>query len=922
MGQSRASSPDEAAARARDGLLATKLNIPETRRDHLGRPRLIEELDVGLARDVILVCTPAGFGKTTLLADWARRARGSVAWLSLDPEDNDPMRFWRYVVVALDRARGGVGEHVLPLLGAPGVISSRGVVTTLVNALGAAPGEFALVLDDYHVVESVPIHDDMAYFLGHLPPRLHVVIASRSDPPLPLARLRARGKLTELRAGDLRFTPDESSALLREVWDLDLSPEAIAALDGRTEGWAVGLQLAALSLRQRPDPDAFLGAFTGTHRYVLDYLSEEVLERQPDQVRAFLLRNSILERLTGPLCNAVTGDSDGQDMLEAVERANLFLIPLDEERRWYRFHHLFRDLLRARLQRVEAGQVPELHRRAAAWYERHGLIDDAIRHALASGDWTWAAGLVEEHLNETLRRGETVILENWLSVLPDDAMRSRPALSLAQGLMHFHLGHLDRVERLMEHAERAADTGRERQVLELPTGAGMVAEVPAAIALLRAQVAGMRGDTERMADYARRALAQMAEEEHGPRFWARWLSGGGADWMRGRLARAERVAAEMLAEGRAAADPDPLMTSCYSLAGVQRARGELGAALRTFRESLRFAAEGSRSSPFHACEAHVGIAQVLYERNQLDDALHHVTEGIELGKQVIWFFEPGRRLVTLAWIRKARGDADGALEALNEACRMHPSPEVPSLWLPAPSERARLLLALGRAAEAERWTEERGLTAEDEVSYLRERDYLVLARVLLARSEPGPALRLLQRIDRLAETQGRLESLIQIRAVRALALQSSGDHQGALALLADALTLARPEGYVRVFADEGPPLAALLRSLISARQRGHIPAVSGAGQEHVNRVARAFAPTVREAAPAGDAMTALIDPLTSRELEVLRFVAAGKRNSDIARELVVTLETVKKHVSNINGKLGASSRTQAVALARELGLIS
>jgi LuxR family transcriptional regulator, maltose regulon positive regulatory protein len=922
MAESRVSSPDEAASRERDDLLAAKLNVPEIRRDHLDRPRLIEGLNAGMARDVILVCTPAGFGKTTLLADWAARARERVAWLSLDPDDNDPMRFWRYVVVALDRACEGLSERVLPLLSPPGVMSSRGVVTTLVNALEAAPDKFALVLDDYHLVESLSIHDDMSYFLSHLPPRLHLVIASRSDPPLPFARLRARGQLAELRAGDLRFTPDESSALLREVWELDLAPEAITALESRTEGWAVGLQLAALSLRQRPDPDAFVGAFAGTHRYVLDYLSEEVLERQEEQVGAFLLRSSILDRLTGPLCNAVTGDSDGQDMLEALERANLFLIPLDEERRWYRFHHLFRDLLRARLQRVEAGNVPELHRRAADWCEQHGLIDDAIRHALASGDRTWAAGLVEQHLNETLLRGETVILESWLSALPGDVVRSRPALSLAQGLMQFHLGHLDRVERLLEHAERAFDTGQERRALEVPTGAGMVAEVPVAIALLRAQVAGMRGDTERMVGYASSALAQVAEEERGPRFWARWLSGGGADWMRGRLAEAERVAAEMLAEGRATPDPDPLMRSCYSLGGLQRARGELGAALRTFREGMRFATEGGHFSPFHASEAHVGIAQVLYERNQLDDAFQHVTEGIELSKQVIWFFEPGRSLVTLAWIRQARGDADAALEAMNDACRMHPSPEVPSLWIPAPSERARLLLARGQVEEAERWTEERGLTAEDEVSYLRERDYLVLARVLLARFDPGRALRLLERLDELAESQGRKESLIQIRAVRSLALQSARDHQGALALLADALSLARRERYVRIFADEGPPLAALLRSLISARQRGHVPAVSGAAQDHVNRVVRAFGSTAREAAAAAAAADVPLDPLTNRELEVLRFIAAGKRNSDIAQELVVTLETVKKHVSNILGKLGASSRTQAVALARELGLIS
>jgi LuxR family maltose regulon positive regulatory protein len=394
MAESRTSSPDDAAAGERVDLLVTKLNLPRTRPDHLGRSRLIQRLNEGMAREVILVCTPAGFGKTTLLAGWAAGARLPVAWLSLDPEDNEPTRFWRYVVAALDRARGGLAEDVLPLL-TPRVLSSQGMVTALVNQLQATPEEVALVLDDYHLLQSRPIHDGMAFLLGHLPPQLHVVITSRSDPPLPLPRLRARGQLAELRTADLRFTPEESAALLREVWALDLAPEAVAVLGSRTEGWAVGLQLAALSLRERPDPDAFLDAFAGTHRYVLDYLSEEVLDRQPDRVRRFLLETSILERLSGPLCDAVTGRSDSQDLLEELERANLFLIPLDEERRWYRFHHLFRDLLGAELQRAEATRLPELHHRAAVWSEQHGLIDETIRHALAAGDAAWATQLVE-----------------------------------------------------------------------------------------------------------------------------------------------------------------------------------------------------------------------------------------------------------------------------------------------------------------------------------------------------------------------------------------------------------------------------------------------------------------------------------------------------------------------------------------------
>jgi LuxR family transcriptional regulator, maltose regulon positive regulatory protein len=360
------SSPDLAAPRERGQLLATKLSIPRTRPDRLARARLLERLDEGMARALVLLCAPAGFGKTTLLADWATSTNWAVAWLSLDPDDSDPARFWRYVVAALDRAREGLGEQLLPLLTAPTPLSGQGVVTALIKRLEAQPDELALVLDDYHAIEEPAIHDSLAFLLRHLPPQLHLGISSRSDPPLPLARLRAGGQLTELRAADLRFTPEEAAAFLQEVWKLNLSVQTVAALETRTEGWVVGLQLAALSLQGRPDPERFLDSFTGTHRYVLDYLTEEVLARQPDRVRTFLLQTSILERLCGPLCDAVTGDSDGQGTLEGLERANLFLVSLDQERRWWRFHHLFGDLLRARLQDTKGDRVRELHQRAAA----------------------------------------------------------------------------------------------------------------------------------------------------------------------------------------------------------------------------------------------------------------------------------------------------------------------------------------------------------------------------------------------------------------------------------------------------------------------------------------------------------------------------------------------------------------------------
>jgi LuxR family maltose regulon positive regulatory protein len=538
---------DLAAPGARDELLATKVNIPRTRPDRLARSRLLQPLEEGLGQALILVCTPAGFGKTTLLADWATSTAMPVAWLSLDPDDNDAGRFWRYVVAALDRVVEGLGEHLLPGLSPASGTSSQGVVTALINRLQAHSDEFALVLDDYHVIEEPVIHDSLGFLLSHPPLRLHLVIASRSDPPLPVARLRASGQLAELRAADLRFTPEEAAAFLREVWKLDLPVQTIAALEGRTEGWVVGLQLAALSLQGRPDPDAFLDAFTGTHRYVLDYLTEEVLERQPDAVRSFLLQTSILERLCGPLCDAVTGGSDGQGMLEELERANLFLVPLDEERRWWRLHQLFADLLRARMVQAQPDLVAELHRLAAGWCEQHGLIDDAIRHRLGSGDASSASRLVEDHLDETLRRGEDVILQRWLSALPEEAVQAVPALCLAQGLMEFHLGHLDSVERLLEHAEQAFDP-RRQPPRPVRTTAGLVAELPAAISLLRAELAALRGDSAGTADYARSALAEMATEEHAPGFWARWLLAFAA-WMGGRMEDAECALAELVAEG-------------------------------------------------------------------------------------------------------------------------------------------------------------------------------------------------------------------------------------------------------------------------------------------------------------------------------------------------------------------------------------
>ena len=812
-----------------DVLLATKLHVPRPQPGFVRRQRLLQALGEGLARGRVLVCAPAGFGKTALLADWARGGGRLVAWLSLDSGDSDPARFWRYAVAALDRVRPGLAGRVGPLL--PG--SFEGLVTALINELATDPGpdEVLLVLDDYHLVDSGPVHESVAFLLENLPPGLRVVVSGRADPPLPLARLRARGQLAELRAADLRFTPEEAAALLGEAAGPGLPGTAVAALMARTEGWAAGLQLAGLSLRGHADAAGFAAAFSGSHRFVLDYLGDEVLAGQPGQVRAFLLETSVLERLSGELCDAVTGRAGSQAMLQDIERAGLFLVPLDEVRGWWRYHHLFADLLRARLQAEQPGRVQALHRAAAAWCEEHDLADDAVRHALAAGDPGWAARLVERHVETLLGRSEGATLRRWLAALPAESVRMRPRLCLARAYGAAQGFQLEELEALLDDAERAlAVSGDEPYADPAGRPVSVLANVPAGIAFLRASLARLHGDAAAAAGYNRQALDQLGEDDWLMRSFVRW-NGAVADWLGGRLGSAERGLTEVLAE--------PLATA----------------------------------------------------------------------------------LAVIARIRHAHGDAAGALEAMGQAGQAGLSPRVISLLNPVPAQRARLLLAQGDVRAAAQWTTAAGLSPDDEADYPNEPAYLVLARVLLAQGDPGPALTLLQRLLDAAASQGRTGSIIEIQALRALALAASGDHASALGALTEALTLARRHGYVRVLADEGAPMRALLAQL-SAAAPGQQHAARRIDPGYLAELLRACGqadagpPRRSAAAPAG-----LAEPLTDRELEVLRLIAAGRSNQRIARELVVALDTVKKHVTHVLGKLGATNRTEAAARARQFGLI-
>ncbi|HEY7014920.1 MAG TPA: LuxR C-terminal-related transcriptional regulator [Streptosporangiaceae bacterium] len=913
----------DAVISERDVLLATKLHMPRPRPDLVPRPRLAERLDEGLARGLMLVCAPAGYGKTVLLADWARRGPQPVAWLSLDAGDNDPARFWRHGVAALDRSRPGLAERVGPLFGPPAPASYEGLVTALINELaaGSDADQVLLVLDDYHLIDSQAVHTSLGFLLEHRPPGLHVVLASRSDPPLALARLRGRGQLTELRAADLRFTADEAAALLRQgaaVSDVALPETALAALAARTEGWAAGLQLAALSLRGQPDAVGFTAAFTGSHRFVLDYLAEEVLEHQSEQVRTFLLETSVLERLSGPLCDAITGRPGSQALLEEAERAGLFLVPLDEVRGWWRYHHLFADLLRARLRQDEPERAARLHRNAAAWYAEHDMADDAIRHAIAAGEMTRAARLIEENFDELIYlRGEAVTVQRWLSALPDDQVRTRPRLLLAQAYLASVSGRMEAVEPLLDAAEQAYP-GAAEEPFEPTVGQGgsLLVNVPALIAIRRAFLAQLRGDAEATAAFASRALAETRDGE--------WLlnttalgSLAMAEWLRGRLAEAERGFASSIAEWQAAGQPNVTSWQRYQLAQLQRALGRLDAAIQAYEQTLKAVGVPGRPPPPTAGLVYVGLAEVAYQRNELDRALEYVTEGIALSRRFLPGTPPIAGLVTLAWIRQAAGDPGGALEAIGEAGPA--SPTTAGVLNPFPAQRARLLLAQGDVAAAARWADETGLRAGDEPRYPREPGYLVLARVLLARDRPGEALALLDRLQAAAVAQDRAGSLIEIGALRALALAASGQDSDAVDALAGALMLAGPQGYVRVFADEGPPMAALLTRLIAAQRAGSgFPGAAGVPLGYLARLRGAFG--AGPAAPHAAAVPGLIDPLTSRELEVLQMLAAGKSNQAIAGELVVTLDTVKKHVSHLLGKLGAANRTEAVTRARELGL--
>jgi LuxR family transcriptional regulator, maltose regulon positive regulatory protein len=907
-------------------LLQTKLFVPRSRRGLVPRPRLTERLDRGAASKLMIISAPAGFGKTTLLAEWltAGSARPtnerSAAWLSLDQGDDDPATFWTYVIAAMQTVAPGVGADTLTLLQEPQPPPIESVLTTLLNDLGATASDVVLVLDDYQVIDARGVQDGMAFLLDHLPPRLHLVIASRADPALPLARLRARGELVETRAAELRFTPDEAATYLNEMMGLSLTAQDVAALEQRTEGWIAALQLAALSIQGRDDVDAFIAGFAGDDRYIVDYLAEEVLQRQPEQVQDFLLQTSILDRLSGPLCDAVTGKGGGKAMLEALDRRNLFLVPLDDRRQWYRYHHLFADVLQARLLDEQHYHVPDLHRRASAWYEQNGELSVAIRHALTAEDFERAAELVELAIPALRRSRQEATLRGWLEVLPDELIRMRPVLSVTYAGALLLSGQLEGVESRLQDAERwlhpTADLSEEPE--SPSTGMVVVAEgefrrLPCWIAIYRAALAQAQSDVAATVRYARRALELAVEEDDLGRGAAAGFLGLAA-WTSGDLEAGHRWYVECMASVQRAGHLSDALGCAITQADIRVAQGRLREAVRTYEKALELASSHGGPVVRGTADIYVGMSELCRERDNLLAATEHLLRSQELGEHTGLPHNRYRWPVAMAGIRRAQGDLPGALDLLSEAEQLYIGGFSPNVQ-PVPALRARVLVALGRLDEAQDWARERDLSVDDDPSYLREFEHITLAKVLLAqhttkRAEGSldRASRLLERLLRAAQEGERMGSVLEILVLQALAHQERGDVPAALASLQRALTLAQPEGYVRIFTDEGQPMASLLKA---SAKRGNAPG-------YVRRLLAA----VNKTGDAAPVRPGLIEPLSERELDVLRLLGTDLNGPDIARELIVSLSTVRTHTNRIYAKLGVNNRRAAVRRAQELDLLS
>ena len=791
--------------------VATKLQIPQPRPGLVARPQLAGRLDRGARAKVTLVSAPTGFGKTSLLAQWlsSRPARGrSVAWVGLDPADDEPGAFWVQVVAALQLATGpAFGEGILPLL-ENGQPPTEGLLAAVVNELGEVPGELDLVLDDYHVIEDPGVHETLAFLVEHLPPPVHLLIATRADPPLPLARLRAQGELVEVRATDLRFSAEEAAAYLNEVMGLGLAPRELVALEERTEGWIAALQLVALSLRGRDDKEDFVARFTGNDRYIVDYLVEEVLRRLPAEIRTFLLDTCILDRLSGPLCDAVTGRAGSRAMLADLERRNLFLVPLDGERRWFRYHHLFADVLQAHLEDEQAGRAQELHARAGEWYELEGDLTEAIRQTLAARSFDRAAELIERALPAMRRARQETLLRTWVQEIPDPLIRRRPVLSVGLAGALLATGELAGVEGRLDDAERqlasppgiGAESGSPGPGIAF-VDEGELRRVPGQIGMFRTALAQVPGDLTATREQAQRTLAVAADDDDVARAGAAGFLGI-VSWTSGDLAAAHQAWSECVRGLRRAGHLADALGATIALGDICVAQGRLRDAMRTYQESLALVPERSKFLVRGTADMHIGMSELLLERFDLTAANQHLRMAQELGEYAGMPQFPYRGRVAAARLRAAEGDLPGALELMDEAERCYVGDFFPDVR-PVAAVRARLWIAGSQLRNALEWARQAGVAAGDDLSYQREFEHVTLARLLLARAKAErsgelarDALALLKRLGEAAAAGARSGTLIDTLVLQALALQSQNDTTAALDVLGRALAAAEPEGYV------------------------------------------------------------------------------------------------------------------------------
>jgi LuxR family transcriptional regulator, maltose regulon positive regulatory protein len=900
-------------------LIETKLYIPRMRPNVVARPRLSERLRRGADSRLTLISAPAGFGKTTLLTEWlaaAPTADRAVAWLSLDQSDSRPATFWTYLITALQTVAPGVGASALPLLQSSD-LPIETVLTLLINELGALPHDVAVVLDDYHVVESPDIEEGMIFLLDHLPSQIHAVISTRADPRLPLARLRARGELVEIRAADLRFTHDEAATYLNAV-GLRLTTADVALLGERTEGWIAALQLAGLSMQGREDVGGFIAGFAGNDRYIVDYLVDEVLQRQSDRVRTFLLTTSVLERLCGPLCDAVTERHDSRAMLETLDHGNLFVIPLDDIREWYRYHRLFADVLQAHLLESRPDDIAALHVRASAWYQQNGDSSEAIRHAMAAEDFDRAADLVELAIPAMRRARQEATLHGWLKSLPADVIRVRPVLSVGLAGALLAVGEFEGVEARLQDAEgllqHANGVGSANQALEMVVAnEEEFQRLPAAIELYRAAAAMAHGDVPATVTHAQLTLDLSPEDDHLPRAAAAGLLGL-AYWVTGALDASHQAWAECVAGLYRAGHVADTFGCSIGMADIRRVQGRLGDAMRTYEKALELATAHGGPMLRGTADMYVGMSEICRERDDLSTALQHLRQSQELGEHLGLPQNAYRWRVAMARVREAEGDLSGALDLLNDAERVYRGDFFPNVR-PIPAMRARLQIAQGSLDDALGWAREQGLSVDDDLSYLREFEYITLARVLLAQHTKAQdvqalhdATGLLQRLIEAAEVGGRTGSVIEILVLQALAHHAVGAAPEALVPLERALTLAESQGYVRIFVDEGPPMASLLKAA----------AKEGIARNYV----RPLLATLGKSETDRPIDQGLIEPLSERELEVLRLLATDLNGPAIARSLVVSLNTVRTHTKNIYTKLDVNDRRAAVRRATELHLLS